>query len=94
MGVFPHSEHVEMVFKSLERIYEPGETPENVWEPVFHATHEKSDAVHIAEAKAREARVAVAQLKEAVAHGLKSDQIKKTPDLITLDETVARALYR
>lgn len=83
-----------MVFKSLERIYEPGETPDNVWEPVFQATQEKTEAVHVAEAKAKVARIAVAQLKEAVAHGLKNDQSKQSPDLITFDETVARALYR
>ena len=83
-----------MVFRSLERIYEPSQTPENVWEPVFQATQEKTDAVRAAEAKAKEARFAVAQLKEAVAHGLKSDKSKQTPDLITFDESVARALYR
>ena len=38
--------------------------------------------------------MAVAQLKEAVAHGLKNDQSIQTPDLITFDESVARALYR
>ena len=83
-----------MVFKSLERIYEPGETPENVWEPVFQATHEKTEAVRVAEAKAKAARIAVAQLKEAVAHGLRDEKSNQSPDLITFDETVARALYR
>lgn len=83
-----------MVFKSLETIYEPGLTPENVWEPVFSATQEKTEAVKAAAVKAKEARLAVAQLKEAVAYGLKNDQSKQSPDLITLDESVARALYR
>lgn len=87
-------EHVEMVFSSLEKIYEPGQTPENVWEPVFIATQDKIEAEQIAESRAHEARMAVAQLKEAVAHGLKNDQSKQTPDLITIDESVARALYR
>ena len=83
-----------MVFKSLEKIYEPGQTPENVWEPVFQATQDKSEAVKNAEAKAHEARMAVGQLKETVAYCLKNDQSKQSPDLITMDENVARALYR
>ena len=87
-------EHVELVFKSLEQIYEPGQTQENIWEPVFIATHDKNEAVHVAESRAHDARMAVAQLKEAVAHGLKNDQSIQTPDLITFDESVARALYR
>ena len=87
-------EHVEMVFKSLEKIYEPGQTPENVWEPVFLATQDKSEAVKKAETKAHEARMAVGQLKETVAYCLKHDQSKQSPDLITMDENVARALYR
>uniref|UniRef100_A0A0P5XA89 MICOS complex subunit MIC60 n=1 Tax=Daphnia magna TaxID=35525 RepID=A0A0P5XA89_9CRUS len=85
--------HVDLVFKSLEKIYEPGQTQENVWEPVFVATQDKNEAVHVAESRAHEARLAVAQLKEAVAHGLKNDQSIQTPDLITFDESVARALY-
>lgn len=85
--------HVEMVFKSLEKIYEPGQTPENVWEPVFQATQDKSEAVKKAETKAHEARMAVGQLKETVAYCLKNDQSKQSPDLITMDENVARALY-
>ncbi|XP_046460534.1 MICOS complex subunit MIC60-like [Daphnia pulex] len=85
--------HVELVFKSLEKIYEPGQTHENIWEPVFMATHDKNEAVHVAESRAHDARMAVAQLKEAVAHGLKNDQSIQTPDLITFDESVARALY-
>ena len=92
--IFDHAEHVEMVFKSLEKIYEPGQTPENVWEPVFQATQDKSEAVKTAEAKAHEARMAVGQLKETVAYCLKNDQSKQSPDLITMDENVARALYR
>ncbi len=88
------TEHVEMVLKSLEKIYEPGQTPENVWEPVFQATQDKSEAVKTAEAKAHEARMAVGQLKETVAYCLKNDQSKQSPDLITMDENVARALYR
>lgn len=58
------------------------------------ATHDKNEAVHVAESRAHDARMAVAQLKEAVAHGLKNDQSIQTPDLITFDESVARALYR
>lgn len=85
--------HVDLVFKSLEKIYEPGQTQENIWEPVFVATQDKNEAVHVAESRAHEARLAVAQLKEAVAHGLKNDQSIQTPDLITFDESVARALY-
>lgn len=50
--------------------------------------------MHVAESRAHDARMAVAQLKEAVAHGLKNDQSIQTPDLITFDESVARALYR
>ncbi|XP_045027350.1 MICOS complex subunit MIC60 isoform X2 [Daphnia magna] len=85
--------HVDLVFKSLEKIYEPGQTQENIWEPVFVATQDKNEAVHVAESRAHEARLAVAQLKEVVAHGLKNDQSIQTPDLITFDESVARALY-
>ena len=87
-------DHVQMVLKSLEMIYEPGQTPENVWEPVFQATMDKLEAVKAAEVKAKEARCAVALLKETVAHGLKHDHSVHSPDLITLDESVARALYR
>lgn len=65
-----------------------------MWEPVFLATQEKAEAVRVAEIRHKEARIAVAQLKEAVAYGLKDDHIKQSPDLITFDETVARALYR
>lgn len=88
------TEHVELVFKSLEKVYDPNETPANVWEPVFQATQDKAEAVRVAEIRHKEARMAVAQLKEAVAYGLKDDHIKQSPDLITFDETVARALYR
>ena len=50
-----------MVFKSMEMIYEPGVTPEKVWEPVFQATQKKVEAVLDADAKAKEARLAVAR---------------------------------
>ena len=83
-----------MVFKSMEMIYEPGVTPEKVWEPVFQATQKKVDAVLDADAKAKVARMAVAQLKETVALGLKTDESILSPELITLDENVARTLYR
>jgi len=85
--------HVDMVFKSMEMIYEPGVTPEKVWEPVFQATQKKVDAVLDADAKAKVARMAVAQLKETVALGLKTDESILSPELITLDENVARTLY-
>jgi len=85
--------HVDMVFKSMEMIYEPGLTPEKVWEPVFQATQEKTEAVLLADAKAQEARMAVAQLKETVALGLKTNESIISPELITLDENVARTLY-
>lgn len=83
-----------MVFKSMEMIYEPGVTPEKVWEPVFQATQKKVEAVLDADAKAKEARLAVAQLKETVALGLKTNESIASPELITLDENVARTLYR
>jgi len=85
--------HVDMVFKSMEMIYEPGVTPATVWEPVFQATQKKVEAVLDADAKAKEARLAVAQLKETVALGLKTNESVSSPELITLDENVARTLY-
>ena len=82
-----------MVYRALETVYDPHQSPEHVWEPVYQATQEKTEAIHRAEKTARDARLAVALLKETIAHGIKNDQSIASPDLITYDESVARALY-
>lgn len=86
--------NVELIYKALEIIYDPEQTPENVWQPVFQSTQDKTRAIQLAEETAKEARMAVALLKETVADAIKNDRSIETPDLITLDENVARALYR
>jgi len=82
-----------MVYKALETVYDPNNLPDQVWEPVFQAMQEKTEAIKIAEKTAKAARMSVALLKETIAHGIKNDQSIETPDLITFDESVARALY-
>ncbi len=84
---------MDLVYKALERVYDTEHTPEHVWEPVLVATRDKQVAVEQADQSAKEARLAVALLKETLAHGIKADASVATPAILTLDESVGRALY-
>jgi hypothetical protein len=53
----------------------------------------KKEAIHRAENTARDARLAVALLKNTIAHGTINDQSIASPDFISYDEFVARTLY-